>query len=323
MEMNKNTYVGDILKSIDVRSGTKLYTSQYGVCTFQNIGLDRINLCYEHDRVGTFFSVSLNGKMSEGGELVLFPSKNMRDWSKFGWHKGEVLRCGMSTFCIFEKWHKDDYTEFNGKFVTGKFSDEVFHTENWTKEDNENVIEQYIATIENAKGGRLNLSTIAIEKIEGFEDGDIITLEENSDYPKLIAILKHESVSMLGTYAFMNVFGNFVCFGVDAAKGGRVTRFATEEEKQKLYDALAKEGKRWNPDDKKIENLPKKCEIKMFDICLMRGGFRSVWELCQYSFRDEVYHALGGSIFTQCIPYKGNEHLLGTTDTPQKGDTKP
>ena len=90
--MNKNTYVRDILKSIGARSGMKLYTSPYGVCTFQNIGLDRINLCYEHDRVGTFFSVSLKGRMSEGGELVLFPSKNMRDWSKFGWNKGDVIR---------------------------------------------------------------------------------------------------------------------------------------------------------------------------------------------------------------------------------------
>lgn len=34
-------------------------------------------------------------------------------------------------------------------------------------------------------------------------------------------------------------------------------RPATEEEKQRLFDALAKEGKRWNAEDKRLEDLPR------------------------------------------------------------------
>ena len=34
-------------------------------------------------------------------------------------------------------------------------------------------------------------------------------------------------------------------------------RYATEEEKQLLFDALAKEGKRWNAEKKRIEDLPR------------------------------------------------------------------
>ena len=34
-------------------------------------------------------------------------------------------------------------------------------------------------------------------------------------------------------------------------------RPATEEEKQRLFDALAKEGKRWNAEEKRIEDLPR------------------------------------------------------------------
>lgn len=34
-------------------------------------------------------------------------------------------------------------------------------------------------------------------------------------------------------------------------------RPATEEEKQRLFDALAKEGKRWNAEEKSIEDLPR------------------------------------------------------------------
>lgn len=41
-------------------------------------------------------------------------------------------------------------------------------------------------------------------------------------------------------------FGNF-----------REIRPATEEEKQRLFDALAKEGKRWNAEEKRIEDLPR------------------------------------------------------------------
>ena len=34
-------------------------------------------------------------------------------------------------------------------------------------------------------------------------------------------------------------------------------RYATEEEKQRLFDALAKEGKRCNAEEKRIEDLPR------------------------------------------------------------------
>ena len=34
-------------------------------------------------------------------------------------------------------------------------------------------------------------------------------------------------------------------------------RLATEEEKQRLFDAIAKEGKRWNAEKKQIEDLPR------------------------------------------------------------------
>ena len=34
-------------------------------------------------------------------------------------------------------------------------------------------------------------------------------------------------------------------------------RLATEEEKQRLFDALAKKGKRWNAEEKRIEDLPR------------------------------------------------------------------
>lgn len=46
-------------------------------------------------------------------------------------------------------------------------------------------------------------------------------------------------------------------------------RPATEEEKQRLFDALAKEGKRWNAEKKRVEDLPRwraNCRKKYFFI---------------------------------------------------------
>ena len=44
-----------------------------------------------------------------------------------------------------------------------------------------------------------------------------------------------------------------------ALNGNNTTgyRYATEEEKQRLFNALAREGKRWNPETKQIEDLPR------------------------------------------------------------------
>lgn len=108
-------------------------------------------------------------------------------------------------------------------------------------------------------------------------------------------------------------------------------RPATDSEKQQLFSALAKEGKRWNPDTKQIEDLPKKCEFKPMDWCLMRdvdeveyrGFVTSEWVLCQFSHYLEGYKfvAVGGNWFGECIPYnEETAHLLGTTDEWKGGE---
>lgn len=92
----------------------------------------------------------------------------MRDWSKFAWKKGDVLSCGVDNLCIFEKWANEEYTEFYAKFVTPNYSGNTFKTEKWSKETNEAVIKQYISNIEEFKGGKLNLTTLEIEKQHEF-----------------------------------------------------------------------------------------------------------------------------------------------------------
>lgn len=102
-------------------------------------------------------------------------------------------------------------------------------------------------------------------------------------------------------------------------------RLATEEEKKQFFSALEKEGKAWDAEKKAIVDLPKKCEFKAMDWCLMRDK-KETWKLCQFSFFDDgdyeaPYNAVGGNWFDECIPYnEETKHLLGTTDEWKGGE---
>lgn len=63
----------------------------------------------------------------------------------------------------------------------------------------------------------------------------------------------------------------------------------------------------------------KKSEFKAFDRVLVRDKDDERWQAAfydQYLADEEKFphHVISGACFTQCIPYEGNEHLLGTTD---------
>jgi len=106
---------------------------------------------------------------------------------------------------------------------------------------------------------------------------------------------------------------------------GRCTRLATDSEKQQLFDALAKEGKRWNPDTKQIKDLPKKYELKPFDKVLAKIAGRT-WTADFFSHYDEndeelPYVCIGYGRVTHCIPYNDEtKHLLGTADEWKGGE---
>ena len=93
--------------------------------------------------------------------------------------------------------------------------------------------------------------------------------------------------------------------------------YANEEEKQKLLAAIGEKGYIW--DAEKLELRKKEPEFKPFDKVLVRDDIGGVWRLAQYEFKDknkEIYmhSVVGGVYWRYCIPYEGNEHLLGTTE---------
>ena len=60
-------------------------------------------------------------------------------------------------------------------------------------------------------------------------------------------------------------------------------------------------------------------QFKPFDKVLVRDGDCETWEVEYYGYQKEhKYVVTGGRMWYQCIPYEGNEHLVGTTDKPKE-----
>lgn len=305
--MNETTNIPAILRGKP--QGTKLYDLARGINVYLDNIADDCNEvhCFEKKGLQMHYYSSKGTLVGfEDGMVILVPSETMQDWSKFAWKKGDVLSCGVDNLCIFEKWANEEYTEFYAKFVTPNYSGNTFKTEKWSKETNEAVIKQYISNIEEFKGGKLNLTTLEIEKQPEFKDGDIVV------YGKSVAICRKIYKHTL--YFYVSIDETFGLLFDDNCVSAEGYRFATEEEKLQLFDALAKEGKAWDAKKKMIVDLKPKVELKPFDKVLVRDDKEDQWSanIFSYQVRD-MFHCLGEGYWRYCIPYEGNEHLLGTT----------
>ena len=212
-----------------------------------------------------------------------------------------------------------------------------------------------------------------------FVDGDIIS---NGHY---IAIFyktgKPEycvNSNMIYYHCFLNLKDCKLKAGINYGIGTiEDYKYATEEEKQKLFDAIKAIGRRWNSKTKTLEKLiepkfkvgdrikhkenqkwfctiarvgdsryyvdghptcytvpfgkqdeyelfPDKFDIailKPFDKVLVKTNIHNpVWSIdfyggydCEIGDSFTPFAVTGGKYFQQCIPYEGNEHLLGTT----------
>jgi hypothetical protein len=329
MVMKEKINIAKILK--DKPRGTKLYSSACGKCELKEADDKIFKVSFYSSKSGFMIggegTFDKNGNLYDDGECIVFPSKEMRDWSKFAWKRGDVLISDCGFVCIFKEWASDDYTRFNGCYFDGMPNAE---TAKYSKLDN-NTAYGYIREIENRCGGKLNIETLEIEKQTELKDGDVVVTDAVPSlcYSKCIFILKGDfntGESCANSYIFYNINNNDFCFDVlDTEIRDRNIHLATEEEKRILFDALAKKGKAWDAKKKQVVDLKTKCEFKPMDLCLMKyiGQYNNRgWELCQYAYTEhrvsssgeqrDFYHAIGGEIYAECIPYKGNEHLLGT-----------
>ena len=178
----------------------------------------------------------------------------------------------------------------------------------------------YINTIEERLGGKLNRETLEIEPAQPeFKDGDIL-LYKGTDFKHFSSIFildTNRNYEMRSYVRFVigreSVDYDMPVYNLDT----NWFRYATEEEKQQLFDALAKEGKAWDAEKKMIVDLMPKMELKPFDKVLCRDDIDEEWHIDLFESmqtdNSKYNYKCMANIWKCCIPYIGNEHLLGTT----------
>ena len=270
----KDIDIYEILKGMP--DGTPIYTPMVGNVEFTSVAADKDNAeaIWTENKDGEY-SFNKNGRWMEGGEVLLLPSKEMRDWNKF-FKKGDVLEFvgheNAQGTCTFEKFEDETKTRFLGRYVKENeclsIRPMTFVTVDWVKNDDP---AEYIRFVEERLGGKLNLETLEIEKTQPeFNDGDIVFVGSymlGINTSSMIAIFRKEKE--IDKYKFSpalcesNEHDTYLREDTVALSTSEIMIFrpATDPEKQQLFDALAKEGKAWDAEKKQIVGLKPAFEI--------------------------------------------------------------
>lgn len=321
--MEAKINVAEILK--DKPENTKLYSPLFGDVYFSYIKDSIINVKH-HGGITKFFDNSRYYNYPES-EPLLFPSKEMRDWSKYAWKRGDVLVSDDGCIeVIFDKWYDDTYTSFNGKYYLDSENENdivyikafICTTERFSLEDKESFL-CYINTIEERLGGKLNRETLEIEKTQPeFKDGDILS-NPSTALPKnhIFIFSKFNKYKDFEHHVALTASGDITIptsHGAWCRKDSGV-KYATEEEKQQLFEALAKEGKAWDAEKKAIVDLKPKWTPKPFDRVITRTP-DTPWTANFFSHIDSdgVKNCIDDR-YLMCLPYnEETAKLIGTTD---------
>ena len=237
--MENKINIAEILK--DCPKGMKLYSPLFGELKFG--GLDSTKQYYpilidaDNSRAFTFDSNGRFYSTYPTAECLLFPSRELRDWTKFFKRGDVVYNKDGGLYAIFEGWVNDDYTEFNTTInyyesIASFGTEEACYTDRFVKaSDEERAV--FIANAEKYYNGKYNPETLRVEPVKVIEP---------------------------------------------------------------------------------------KCSFKPFDKVLVRYG-NGIWGATFFSRYDNksawAYVGVDCINWEQCIPYEGNEHLLGTDKSPE------
>lgn len=331
--MEEKINIVEILK--DKPQGTKLYSSACGKCKLEEVDDKSFKISFYNSKFGFMNGgegyLDKNGKLYDGGECVVFPSKEMRDWSKFAWKKGDVLVTeDGSTKAIFESFEDDTYLTFKGKYCLQKTNiDETFIVD--TKKNlteyfslqAKNIAQIYIHNIEDRIGGILNMETLEIEKAQPkFKDGDIITFKNRIIIIYNTSIEKSPIRTEIYYHACLKEGKLTVNEYLISCGFGEGWYSSTEEEKHQLFKALANEGKAWDADKKEVIALKPLWTPKPFDkIVAFEELGRKEWVCDMFSHYSkdgkgrEVIVGIGGLVYNKALPFnEETAKLIGTTN---------
>lgn len=323
----KDIDIYEILKGMP--DGTPLYTPMCGNVEFTSVEADKEKsgaICIEYE--DGVYAFDKNGKWMKGGEVLLFPSKEMRDWSKFAWKKGDVLVSNdRDLHVIFKGFSKNDYTTFEGKHwlsVSKKRYISCLNAQNvqdYHIEDNKDAAQTYTNTIEEHLGGKLNRETLEIKKPKkpAFEIGKLYVFDEEDE---------DGNVTVIGELIGKNESKDTLTFGNQYEIENE--KFVTDQAfdlrisvHEELREATENEVELFNKHYSIWKEAKEQPAFKPFDKVLVRNGKSCNWLPAffvrdrgeSFAWRYKVLPIHIGTVgdFPSCIPFEGHENIAFTT----------
>lgn len=295
-------------------SGTTLYSLVSGRVTFKEIrGVTIVVLDHNHCEQ-LYHSTGRLFNTGQGGECLLFPSKEIRDWNVFTqFKKGDIIVDDTGIIAIFDSLKEDGAIVYNairrtsGQIVV-KTDVGIGYSRNArlaTKEEKD------LFFVSLTKAG---YSWNGEEVISTFKKGDIILSAGRG----CIAIVDH--VGEFGSYndvvyyqCCLDCHGEFN-FGVDVGVGRACDcRYASIQDQERILKKLHEQGYVLN-DDTVVKKRFNPKTFEPYQKVLVRSTPSAHWRCTFFSHMINGMAMCSSDNWPYCIPYKLNEHLAGKTD---------
>lgn len=224
--MNNNINIAEILK--DYPKGTKLYSPLLGNVTLESINSYSTGATIEVKVRNFYYCFYKTGIYCNhvGAECLLFPSSEMRDWTKF-FKRGDVVWSKTSgMYVIFEGWANDDYTKFNTTIdfyeFDASFDEEVVcYTDCFVKAREEERA-TFITNAEKHYNGKYNPDTLQVEPVKPkcqFKPFDKVMVRDGVDEQWRINIFSHHQEKGGFPYVCMSgVYRDCIPYNEDTAQ---------------------------------------------------------------------------------------------------------
>lgn len=287
----ENLDLREILKNVP--KGTKLYSPLFGECSLYDVNSKIELLDSKNNKVWLYY----NGKYNQtyDGECLLFPSKENRDWNTFCPFKdGDILYVKTpNTEFIFIYKNNDLYNIYD--YVASSKRGAFYYNTSYSLCDKRDILNIRLATEEEKEklldiikenGYKWNAETKTLEKFitPKFKIGDKIRKKGDKQ-----GWVKIRTITNTCYIDETNVFS---------------IRIKNQDDWELLYT-----------DKFDITTL------KPYDKILTRRSSNTIWIPQLFSCLDSdlkdycnKFVVVGGCSFKHCIPYEGNEHLIGTTN---------
>lgn len=167
--MNNEINIAEILK--DCPKETKLYSPLFGNVTLEEIDtsitvpikvIDSLNSYNCFTKTGLYYNRT-------NAECLLFPSSEMRDWTKFFKRGDVVIKNGGGMAAVFDGWANDTYTEFNttiNLYGDGNTGEEKVCDTLLFRKATEEERKQFIEKAERILKGKYNPETLQVEPVK-------------------------------------------------------------------------------------------------------------------------------------------------------------